>query len=120
MSPSPHVILHTSHFISKCSADHLDLHSFPTRRSPIFVNVFSHIETNSHITGSFKRLSFSINRAQPTSPSKSELRTATCESHTVIIRLRLTPAISLAAIADSSTVSRLTAARRTSSNTLHH
>src|SRR5438477_2155706 len=31
-----------------------------------FVNVFSHIETNSHITGSFKRLTFSINRPQPT------------------------------------------------------
>src|SRR5205823_5998557 len=32
----------------------------------LFVNVFSHIETNSHITGSFKRLTFSINRPQPT------------------------------------------------------
>src|SRR5438876_5564482 len=27
---------------------------------------FNHIETNSHITGSFKRLTFSINRPQPT------------------------------------------------------
>src|SRR2546426_3363088 len=37
---------------------------------PIFVNVFSHIETNSHITGSFKRLTFSINRPQPTRRSE--------------------------------------------------
>src|SRR5690625_7386008 len=39
-----------------------------------FVNVFSHIETNSHITGSFKRLTFSINRPQPTRTRSEERR----------------------------------------------
>src|SRR5437016_10927105 len=37
----------------------------------LFRSVFSHIETNSHITGSFKRLTFSINRPQPTRDRKS-------------------------------------------------
>src|SRR5947199_8146831 len=32
----------------------------------LFVNVFSNIETNSHITGSFKRLTFTINMPQQT------------------------------------------------------
>src|SRR5438128_6049909 len=40
------------------------------RSSDLFVNVFSHIETNSHITGSFKRLTFSINRPQPRSEER--------------------------------------------------
>src|SRR5256885_2163114 len=31
----------------------------------LFVNVFSHIETNSHITGSFKRLTFSLQNTWP-------------------------------------------------------
>src|SRR5437868_6045038 len=48
-----------------------------------FVNVFSHIETNSHITGSFKRLTFSINRHTTNQnvkkrPACSELRWAYC------------------------------------------
>src|SRR5256885_5638277 len=47
----------------------------------LFVNVFSHIETNSHITGSFKRLTFSINRPQPTRTRKSVLRVANCDGH---------------------------------------
>src|SRR5437660_3834731 len=40
------------------------LFPYTTLFRSLFVNVFSHIETNSHITGSFKRLTFSINRPQ--------------------------------------------------------
>src|SRR5687768_17934158 len=35
------------------------LFPYTTLFRSLFVNVFSHIETNSHITGSFKRLTFS-------------------------------------------------------------
>src|SRR2546423_7344702 len=40
-------------------------------------NVFSHIETNSHITGSFKRLTFSINRPKQPRTGKTVLREPT-------------------------------------------
>src|SRR5207244_4210275 len=51
------------------------------------------ITTNSHITGSFKRLTFSINRPQPTRTRKSVLRVANCDGHTVTIRPRILQAI---------------------------
>src|SRR5437016_8670300 len=65
------------------------LFPYTTLFRSLFVNVFSHIETNSHITGSFKRLSFSINRPQPTRTCKSVLRLANCDEHTVTIRPRI-------------------------------
>src|SRR5437764_2969480 len=50
----------------------------------LFVNVFSHIETNSHITGSFKRLTFSINR-----PQRSEERFSRNAETDLVCRLLL-------------------------------
>src|SRR6516162_10473892 len=55
--------------------------------------LFSHIETNSHITGSFKRLTFSINRPQPTRTGKSVLRVENRDGHTVTIGPRILQAI---------------------------
>src|SRR5438094_7800139 len=49
---------------------------------------FSHIETNSHITGSFKRLTFSINRPQPTR-TRSEERFSRNAETDLVCRLLL-------------------------------
>src|SRR5207237_4473097 len=67
--------------------------AFLLNRSSDLYQLFSHIETNSHITGSFKRLTFSINRPQPTRTRKSVLRVANCDGHTVTIRPRILQAI---------------------------
>src|SRR5262249_57348370 len=83
------------------------------------VNVFSHIETNSHITGSFKRLTFSINRPQPTRTRKSVLRVANCDGHTVPIRPRILQAILLPAIAYPTTTIRVNATCRKCPHKLH-
>src|SRR5699024_6180745 len=93
--------------------------AFLLNRTSYLVNVFSHIETNSHITGSFKRLTFSINRPQPTSTCKSVLRVANCAGHTVTIRPRILPAISLAAIAYPTTEVRVNAPCRTCPHQVH-
>src|SRR5690348_5708209 len=85
---------------------------------PIF-NVFSHIETNSHITGSFKRLTFSINRPQPTRTRKSVLRVANSDGHTVTIRPRILQAIQLAAIAYPTTKIRVNATCRKCPHKVH-
>src|SRR5437899_11754568 len=79
------------------------LFPYTTLFRSLFVNVFSHIETNSHITGSFKRLTFSINRPQPTRTSKSVLRVANCDGHTVTIRPRISHAIKLSTLAHPTT-----------------
>src|SRR6266851_6116976 len=79
-----------------------------------FVNVFSHIETNSHITGSFKRLTFSINSPQPTRTGKSVLRVANCDGQTVTIRPRNLQAMQLPAIAYPTTKIRVNATCRKS------
>src|SRR5256886_11638740 len=55
----------------------------------LFRSVFSHIETNSHITGSFKRLTFSINRPQPTSYMRSEERFSRNAETDLVCRLLL-------------------------------
>src|SRR5262252_10397643 len=78
----------------------------------LFVNVFSHIETNSHITGSFKRLTFSINRPQPTRTCKRVLRVANSDGHTVTIRPRILQSIYLEAIAYPTTKIRVNATCR--------
>src|SRR5579863_10570219 len=85
---------------------------------PLFRS-FSHIETNSHITGSFKRLTFSINRPQTTRTLKSVLRVANCDGHTVTIRPRILQAIELAAIAYPTTKIRVNATCRKCPHKVH-
>src|SRR5580704_10979331 len=77
------------------------------------------LETNSHITGSFKRLTFSINRPQPTRKGKSVLRVANCDGHTVTIRPRILQAIYLAAIAYPTTKIRVNATCRKCPHKVH-
>src|SRR5690606_18041996 len=79
----------------------------------------SHIETNSHITGSFKRLTFSINRPQPTSRGKSVLRGANCDGHAVTIRPRILQAMQVAAIAHPTTKSTANATGRKAPHNVH-
>src|SRR5207237_3125643 len=52
----------------------------------LFVNVFSKKEPKSHITGTLRRLTLSINRQQPTRTGKSVLLVANCNGHTGSIR----------------------------------
>src|SRR5215218_10073958 len=59
----------------------------------LLVSMWLNTLTKSHITGSFKRLTFSINRPQPTRTGKSVLRVANCDGHTVTIRPRILQAI---------------------------
>src|SRR5882757_11201159 len=79
----------------------------------------SHIETNSHITGSFRRLTFSINRPEPARTWKSVLRVANCDGHTVTIRPRILQAIKLAATAYQPTNPRVNATCRKCPHKVH-
>src|SRR5258708_8277981 len=95
------------------------LFPYTTLFRSLFVNVFSHIETNRHITGSFKRLTFSINRPQPTRTGKSVLRVANCDGHTVTIGPRILQPIYLAAIAYPTTKIRVNATCRKGPHKAH-